>query len=136
MRPVERVAGQQPDAADQPEVQVVAVQQVDHRRIRMQRAGGDHQPAAPALPQLPQQQGDALVAASKRLAPSLGASAPEMAVLSRLEPGDKVDPAQLLKDQRGLIAGVVTGTLSNPVLTGNEGQIDGWRAVAREQPGE
>lgn len=76
---------------------------------------------------MPQQQGDALVAASKRLAPSLGASAPEMAVVSRLEPGDKVDPAQLLKDQRGLIAGVVTGTLSNPVLTGNEGQIDGWR---------
>lgn len=38
---------------------------------------------------MPQQQGDALVAASKRLAPSLDASAPEMAVVSRLEPGER-----------------------------------------------
>ena len=69
---------------------------------------------------------DAMIAAGNALRPELGYNAPDMAVVKKLQPGEKVDAAQALKDSQGNLAAVLTGTLASPQLTGTDGQIHAW----------
>ncbi len=69
---------------------------------------------------------DAMIAAGAALRPELGYNAPDMAVVKKLQPGEKIDAAQALKDSQGNLAAVLTGTIAKPQLTGTEGQIAAW----------
>ena len=69
----------------------------------------------------------AMIAAGKALESGLGNSAPEMTIIQNVSPGEKIDAAQVLGEQRGNIAAMVTGSPRAPLLTGTEGQINFWR---------
>ena len=70
----------------------------------------------------------AMITADTLLAPSTGGSAPELVAVQPLKPGGISDPAALLKEQRGNVAAIVSGSLARPVLTGTPGQINAWQA--------
>lgn len=67
----------------------------------------------------------AMLAAYRELEPRIGASLPRL-VEMRLPTG-VADPTQFLSERRGQAAAIVTGTPSNPVLTGPAEAIDRWR---------
>jgi ABC-2 type transport system permease protein len=69
----------------------------------------------------------ALIAASTTLEFRIGYSLPGLSVIQQVQPGEKIDAPQLLKDQQGDITALLTGTLHEPVLTGNQGQITEWQ---------
>ena len=69
----------------------------------------------------------AMIAADTMLAPKVGGASPEMVAVHPLQPGRKNDPASLLKEQRGNVAAIVSGTVNHPVLTGTQEQINAWQ---------
>ncbi len=69
----------------------------------------------------------AMIAADTMLAPKVGGTSPEMVAVHPLQPSRKNDPASLLKEQRGNVAAIVSGTVNHPVLTGTQDQISAWQ---------
>jgi len=68
----------------------------------------------------------ALLAAREQLAPQIGGGLPNFQIIE----GDGADdPQRVLEESRGNYAGIVSGTLSKPVLIGTQGQIDRWRGA-------
>lgn len=70
---------------------------------------------------------NAMLTAGVSLNPNLGPSAPDMAVIRKLEPGEEFDPGKALTESQGNIAAVLTGTLAEPKLTGTADQIEQWQ---------
>lgn len=70
---------------------------------------------------------DALVAAHERLTARLGAAIPGLVVVKRLEMDSEFDAEAAMASRSANLAAIVSGTLSDPVLTGAEGQIGLWR---------
>lgn len=69
----------------------------------------------------------AMTAARDRLAASVDAGLPEIAVVRRLAPGESVDVAAELK--RSSMAAIVSGTPAEPVLTGPPDRIGEWQGA-------
>jgi ABC-2 type transport system permease protein len=69
----------------------------------------------------------AMAAARDRLAASVDAGLPEIAVVRRLAPGETVDVAAELK--RSSMAAIVSGTPAKPVLTGPPDRIGEWQGA-------
>ena len=69
----------------------------------------------------------AMIAADRLLSPKTGSATPEMVAVQALQSG-VTDPAALLKEQRGNVAAIISGTPNHPVLTGTPGQINAWQA--------
>jgi ABC-2 type transport system permease protein len=77
---------------------------------------------------MPTRDVDALLVAQAPLAAQLGDAVPDVVVLRRLAPGESFDPRPALAGgQRDSIAAVLTGTLTHPVLTGTNEQLEQWR---------
>ena len=70
---------------------------------------------------------DAMVSAREALAPRLGAALPELTVIRKLEPGDDFDAKTALASRRGNVAAILSGTPSEPVLTGTQDRIAQWK---------
>lgn len=70
--------------------------------------------------------GDAMVRARDMLAGRLGQGLPRLAVIQRLAPGERADPAQAMAGKQANLAAILSGTPSAPVLTGPRDQIDAW----------
>jgi len=68
----------------------------------------------------------ALIAARERLAPQIGGGLPTLTVI---EGEDADDPKRTLEERRGNYAGIVSGTLEEPILVGTEGQLNRWRGT-------
>ena len=69
----------------------------------------------------------AMETARDRLAPRLGTSLPEMLVVAHLTSGEAFDPAAEMKRNRANLGAILTGTPSEPVLTGSAELIERWR---------
>lgn len=69
----------------------------------------------------------AMLAAQERLRPQLGRSLPLLVELDRAAMGDGFDPQQFLAEKRGNFAAIVTGNLSEPIVTGTPGQVGRWQ---------
>ena len=69
---------------------------------------------------------DAMLRAGEVLGPQMGYAAPELVVLARLKAGERFDAAGALRDGRGNVAAVLTGSPAAPVITGPQGQLGGW----------
>ena len=71
---------------------------------------------------------DAMLTAQADLAPRMGGAAPDLAIVSRLKPGEHADPARALKTANGRnLAAILSGTLAHPVLTGPRERIADWQ---------
>lgn len=70
---------------------------------------------------------DAMVAAHERLTQRLGTTIPGLIVVKRLEAGSEFDAEHAMASRSANLAAIVSGSLSDPVLTGTEGQIALWR---------
>jgi ABC-2 type transport system permease protein len=72
----------------------------------------------------------AMIAARRVLAPHTDGDLPEFDVVRQLQPGEHFDAQLAMKagpnKASGNLAGIVSGTLANPVLTGPRKAIDGW----------
>lgn len=71
---------------------------------------------------------DAMVAASRELAPRIGHAMPELVPLARLKPGETFDARAELARKQGNLAAVVGGTPASPSLTGPREMIARWEA--------
>jgi ABC-2 type transport system permease protein len=69
----------------------------------------------------------ALITASTALESRVGNALPGLTVIRQTTPGENIDARQVLRDQQGGVAALLTGTLREPVLTGSEGQIAAWQ---------
>ncbi len=69
---------------------------------------------------------DALMAASKDLAPQMNSAMPDFMVLKRLKTGEFFDATEALKSAPKEVAAIATGTLAAPTLTGPEKRIENW----------
>ncbi len=69
----------------------------------------------------------ALTAAYHQLEPRIGRSLPVLLIIREVGPGESVNPAEAIKDKRGNLAAVLTGTLAAPVLTGTKERIEQWQ---------
>lgn len=71
---------------------------------------------------------DAMLTAQAVLGPRTDDALPELAIVKRLQPGEKADPAALLKATPGRnLAAIVSGTLDHPLLTGPRARIEEWQ---------
>jgi ABC-2 type transport system permease protein len=70
---------------------------------------------------------DALIGAHEALSPQLGHILPRLVVVERLEQGQAFDAKAELAARRSNVAAILTGTLSEPVMTGTSAQIEHWR---------
>jgi len=68
----------------------------------------------------------AMLAAHERLAGRIPGTMPEMIALARLKEGEDFDAGSALANGKDRLAGVVTGSLSQPVLTTTAGQSRRW----------
>jgi len=68
----------------------------------------------------------ALIAARERLAPQIGGGLPTLTVI---DGEDAENPKRTLEERRGNYAGIVSGTLEEPILVGTEGQLNRWRGT-------
>lgn len=73
---------------------------------------------------------DALLAARERLAERVD-SLPELAIVERLKPGERAEPAQAMAGRPNLAA-IVSGPLAAPVLTGPAARIARWQGPVSE----
>ncbi|MDE1917131.1 MAG: ABC transporter permease [Sphingomonadales bacterium] len=71
---------------------------------------------------------DAMLTAQAALGPRIDGALPDLAIVRRLKPGEKTDPAALLRatPERNLAA-IVSGTLTHPILTGPRDRIAQWQ---------
>ncbi|AKM08967.1 ABC transporter permease [Croceicoccus naphthovorans] len=71
---------------------------------------------------------DAFLAARKRLAESVS-DLPDAVVIIRLKPGDRIMARSALARAKGgsPVTALLSGSLTNPKLTGPEAQVDRWR---------
>ena len=69
---------------------------------------------------------DAMLAAYRRLEPRIGSDMPELIPLRRLTPAEPFDAQAALGQGEERLAGVLTGTPRQPVLTTTAGQLQGW----------
>ncbi|MDF1834819.1 MAG: ABC transporter permease [Alteraurantiacibacter sp. bin_em_oilr2.035] len=72
---------------------------------------------------------DAMLAARDELAMQLPGAIPPMVAVAYLQPGETYDARGVLEDGEGSLAGVITGTLGEPVLTATEGRVMRWRGT-------
>ncbi|MFM5948172.1 MAG: ABC transporter permease [Novosphingobium sp.] len=70
---------------------------------------------------------DAIVAAQHALAERIGPSMPALVVVRRLEPGEQFDPVAAMKSNKANLAAIITGTPSQPMLTGPKERIEDWQ---------
>jgi ABC-2 type transport system permease protein len=70
---------------------------------------------------------EAMLAASKALAPRIGAALPELYVVKRLAPGEAFDAGAALAAKQANVAAVVSGSPATPKLTGTAERIAEWQ---------
>lgn len=71
--------------------------------------------------------GQAMLAAARKLNPQLGATLPDLVVIAEPDPDEQFDPADALRDRQANLSAVLSGTPAHPVLTGPAGQIQAWQ---------
>lgn len=71
----------------------------------------------------------AMRTAHESLAPGLDGVLPELRVIALLDADAAFDAASHLRDQRGNVAAILTGTPAKPVLTGTAERIGEWRGL-------
>ncbi|APE27373.1 ABC transporter permease [Aurantiacibacter gangjinensis] len=72
---------------------------------------------------------DAMLAARERVHTVVGDAVPTMVEAARIIPGDAYDPADVLENQEGNLAALVTGTPEEPTLTATDGRLVRWQGV-------
>ena len=70
---------------------------------------------------------DAMLNAYGTLAPRMGGGLPEFVVIARLRAGEAFDPREAMRAKVGNLAAIVSGSPSEPVLTGPAGRIEAWQ---------
>lgn len=71
--------------------------------------------------------GQAILAAARKLNPQLGATLPDLVVIAEPRADEGFDPAAALRDRQANLGAVLSGTAEHPVLTGPPGQIEAWQ---------
>ena len=70
---------------------------------------------------------ETMQAAHAALAPRLGNALPQLKVIRKLEPGERIDATAILASHSSNVAAVLSGTPSAPVLAGTQERIDQWK---------
>ncbi len=70
---------------------------------------------------------DAMLAAQRTLAETLGPSVPDLVVVKRVSAGEHFDAVAALKAGSGGVSAIVSGTPSQPQLTGVSGAVAEWQ---------
>ncbi|WP_260925693.1 ABC transporter permease [Novosphingobium sp. 9] len=70
---------------------------------------------------------DAVLGAYDRLKPEFAAVLPDLTVVQRLAPGQHFDPGLALRNGKGEVAAILSGTPAAPRLTGTRGRLEDWR---------
>ena len=69
----------------------------------------------------------AMLATGKAMQARLDPIGPDMALVRDVPQGEAIDAQQAIRDARGNLAAVLTGSLAKPVLSGTSAQIEAWK---------